>query len=1184
MSFETQPIFAGDLRQAASLANSSPLQREWWAFEQRAYPLGGVPEDALLKAFQSIAQTNVRSSTLSSPAWVNLGPAPIQTPSGPYSGSVADIAVNPNDSNDWMIGTAGGGVWETRDAGLTWTPRTDDQASLATGAIAFAPSNPNVIYVGTGNLYPTGFAGRGLLKSTDAEVTWQQLAVGTFRGAVFVGMKVDPSNPDTVIAGTTLGFAGKGVSSLPNYSLPGIYKSIDGGKSWTLELHGYASDTEVSPATFNDQYAGLGTYWNSQADPSVPNGLYRSTDAGTTWKPIAGPWTGLSGGIGRVAVAIAPSNPNTAYVSMVDAVDTVGNDGQLLGIWRTDTAWAPTPSWVQIPSPDSSQWWYTNKPLVDANNANVLYAGGIRLWKFDGVKWTDLTQNLHLDQHAMVWLGSTLIVGNDGGVYSTADGGTTWTNHNTNLSITQFYEGSIRPTNPNFALAGSQDNGVEKWTGSNAWQLLFGCDGAHSEISSANPDTDWAVSCQELFLLRTRDGGTSFSRADSGIDKSGVPFIADFAKCPANDNVFIAGTNNLWKSLDFFSASAPSWISNGPEMGDSITAVTFASSDATCKTYAFGTQDGWLRITTDGGTSWADLDPANAVPNRWVTELAFDPTNADVLYVTLSGFDEGTPGQPGHVFRGSNLSAPSPSWSNVSPPVNMPHNAIVLDPSDPNTVFVGTDLGVWMSTNAGGTWVHQGPETGMPNVPVFDLQINSYEVVAFTFGRGAFVFRYSSPLAVSPLSASPTTAIPGQPVSFSATATDANGYVLSYTLAFGDGSSATGTTPAGGGPISATHVYATNGVNSAVLAVSDGHGAAASSSTSVTIATSLLRVTTSPAVPGKILVDGVPRDEWGLTWMKIAPGTHTVSFGGLNGWTTPAAQTVTTTSGATTTVTGNYGALGFLRVITNPAVASTISVNGVPRDDWGMWTALAPGTYTVHFGLVANYNPPADMSATVTAGTTTTITGNFVSNPSATGPDPTTYGLLRVTTNPATAAQILVNGVLADDWGLAWVKLAPGTYTVSFGQGYAYTPPAPQTVSVTAGATTTYNAVFTVHGSLRVTTNPALPATIFVNGVPRDDWGMWQSMPPGSYTVSFGPVAGYITPAPQTATVTAGTLTMITGTYVAAATSGPFHSSPSALEQSPGPALPFIVLPRDPSRSVDLRASVASATRPCPDE
>ena len=392
----------------------------------------------------------------------------------------------------------------------------------------------------------------------------------------------------------------------------------------------------------------------------------------------------------------------------------------------------------------------------------------------------------------------------------------------------------------------------------------------------------------------------------------------------------------------------------------------------------------------------------------------------------------------------------------------------------------------------------------------------------------------NAPPTLGTFSAAPTSAIPGQPVTFSATASDANGDVLSYTLAFGDGTSAIGSTPPGGGSISASHMYAANAANTAVLTVNDGHGGTASSSTPVTIATSFLRVTTNPAVAGKILVDGVPRDEWGLAWMKIAPGTHTVSFGGLNGLATPTAQTVTTTSGATTTVQGNYGANGYLRVITNPALASTISVNGVPRNDWGMWTALPPGTYTVHFGLVAGSNPPADQTAIVTAGATTTITGTFTSNPTAPGPDPTTFGYLRVTTNPATAAQILVNGVPRDDWGLTWVKLAPGTYTVSFGQGYGYTPPAPQTFTVTAGATTTWDAPFVVHGSLRVTTNPALAATIFVDGVPRDDWGMWQSMPPGSYVVSFGPVPGYVTPASQTATVTTSSLTTIIGPYVAA--------------------------------------------------
>jgi hypothetical protein len=390
------------------------------------------------------------------------------------------------------------------------------------------------------------------------------------------------------------------------------------------------------------------------------------------------------------------------------------------------------------------------------------------------------------------------------------------------------------------------------------------------------------------------------------------------------------------------------------------------------------------------------------------------------------------------------------------------------------------------------------------------------------------------------------------------------------------GSSATlGTTSNFSGTIMADQSISLNtGATLAGRALARNGAVTLDTNTVTTLAPALLRVTTNPAVPGKIIVDGVPRDEWGLAWMKIAPGTHTVKFGGLNGFATPADQTITVSPGQTAVVQGNYVSLGFLRVITSPALPSTISVNGVPRDDWGMWTALAPGTYTVHFGAVAGYNPPADQSAVVLAGATTTITGTFLANPSAPGPDPTTFGYLRVTTTPATAAQILVNGVPRDDWGLAWVKLAPGMYTVSFGQSYGVTPPAPQTVTVTAMATTVYDGVFTVHGSLRIITFPALPATVFVNGIARDDWGMWQSMPPGTYTVSFGDVAGYTTPASQTAIVAANTLTSITGTY-ATATASPLVSGISALERSVG--LASILAESAPS--VD-RVSTDVAARP----
>jgi hypothetical protein len=252
---------------------------------------------------------------------------------------------------------------------------------------------------------------------------------------------------------------------------------------------------------------------------------------------------------------------------------------------------------------------------------------------------------------------------------------------------------------------------------------------------------------QFLSILRTTDGGASFIGADSGIDHSFAPFIARFEKCPADDDVFIAGTTRLWKSTNFFSASSPTWSPNSPSI-NGITGLAFAASDPNCLTYAFALRPGpgafrGVRLTSNGGSTYVDIDAGHAVPNRAVTDLAFDPTNANVLYVTLSGFDEGTPGQPGHVFKTTNALAASPTWVNVSPPVNIPHNTIVLDPSDPTIVYVGTDLGVWTSTNGGGTWTHMGPETGMPNVAVFELQVNdtTNRLVAFTHGRGAFALQ-----------------------------------------------------------------------------------------------------------------------------------------------------------------------------------------------------------------------------------------------------------------------------------------------------------------------------------------------------------------------------------------------------------------------------------------------------------
>jgi WD40 repeat protein len=300
-------------------------------------------------------------------------------------------------------------------------------------------------------------------------------------------------------------------------------------------------------------------------------------------------------------------------------------------------------------------------------------------------------------------------------------------------------------------------------------------------------------------------------------------------------------------------------------------------------------------------------------------------------------------------------------------------------------------------------------------------------------------------------------------------------------------------------------------------------------------APSLLRVVSSPALPTQIVVDRQVADTWGLTWLKLAPGTHTVCFAHVEGYTEPPCQTVALNGGATTTVTGTFIRRGELRVITSPAVASQITVDGNPTDDWGMWTDVSAGPHQVCFGKVAGYDPPACQSAVLPAGGQITFTGAFTADPAAVGQSG--VGSLRVVTSLASAPQIMItpqggSRYIADSWGLNWLELPPGSYTVSFTHVEGFTEPAPQTITITSGNTTTVTGTFTQRGFLRVTTSPAVAGTMTVDSVPRNDWGMWTDVPTGSYTVCFGPVIGYLTPPPcQSVAVNAGVETDVIGTY-----------------------------------------------------
>ncbi|PWU21319.1 MAG: hypothetical protein C5B50_01955 [Verrucomicrobia bacterium] len=759
-------VYGAEARSDASeQRHQPPANRERRAaraegfLRQRAYPLEDVPAGAALRAWE---QTQIAGGTGRTPGrkdwgstswyWEGIGPAPIKASGYLFSGRVTTIAVDPSNVKHWLIGTAQGGIWESTNSGASWLPRSDDQPSLAMGAIAFAPSDPRIVYAGTGeaNFTWESYAGAGLLKSTDGGAHWSTITTSPFVGLAFSAVRVDPNDPNVISVATTRGYAGRRANGVdPPPSPPaGVFLTKIGGLGWSRTLIGQATALEVNPSNFLQQYAGLG-----EINGEFANGVYRSMNGAQTWSPITGPWSSMAG-VGRIALAIAPSRPDVVYVSIQDT-----NTSGLLGIWQTGNAWDPVtaPTWTVVTPPTVDNWfWFAHVLTVNPTNANIIYLGEVRLHKRDGGSWTTLdnVNVFHDDQHALAWAGDRIIVGNDGGIWYGL-GGVGFNvgsliNRNAGLGTIQFYEGSVHPTDSTFALGGSQDNGQEVWTGDPIWQRIADSDGADNAIARTNPDKHWATSGVDAAISRTRDGAKSTpAPASSGLSRANSLFISRFEECPSNDNVFILGTDRIWRCNDFFSALTPSWLTNGPHMTNSIgaparlSALAFGPPAAGCDLYAYGTEIGQLRLTTNGGAAfWQDADPTHQVPGRYVSGMAFDPINSNILYVTLSGFDEGTPGQPGHLFQTTNALAASPIWFNKSPPVNLPHNCLLINPTNASEILAGTDLGVWASTNAGNTWLHLGPESGLPNAAVFELKYHpDGGAVAFTYGRGAFVYR-----------------------------------------------------------------------------------------------------------------------------------------------------------------------------------------------------------------------------------------------------------------------------------------------------------------------------------------------------------------------------------------------------------------------------------------------------------
>lgn len=786
-------------------------------YEQRAYPLKTIPADARQKAVEQAESETLRMRKsprfatelarleADDQSWTVLGPQPLVAsagdPSGSYSGRVSALALHPqydgNSNKTIYVGGAQGGLWRSTDNGQSWSPLLDAQPSQAVGSLAIDPTNPNVIYVGSGEGNRSGdsYYGAGLFKTTDGGVTWRVITGPTSNVAplkpVFVNaalgrIAIDPVTPNVIFVATTTGgvsSASGSVETVEGGKQKGLWKSTDGGDTWrNVDPDGSsgvqsAHDVVVDPLNHNTVYAAIRT-----------RGIYRSKSGGEP-----GTWEKLTNGVAntdatsaaflRCAIAagppIAPSTATTLYASFARA-----SDDSIFGFYKSTDG---GDSWTQVTTPPtettgSAQAGYNMTMAVDPTNATILYYGGqydynsgaycLVRSKDAGQTWTDMNSNsLHPDSHAVVVAKANpniVFTGNDGGIWRTdAATGTTinWTSLNAGLNLTQFQSVAFAPNDANLIIGGTQDNGTNKHSGALGWSTIAGGDGGFCLVDQSNPQVMYHTYYNvkgDLSPRRSTNGGQSWTNigcrsctASQGRlnPNDRVKFYAPMALNPAftgsNGNVIYFGTHRLYRTSNRgtvwtgLGASTDGFGTDLTKGSGAITTIAaYPKVENSAEIVWVGTNDGTVQVTSDAG-ALATATFTNAtkapLPNRFVSDIAADGNNANRAVVVYSGFEANTPSTLGHVFLTADRGA---TWTNISGNLpDIPVSSVALDPNNNNRLWIGTDIGVFQTTDGGATWVHM--TNGLPKVAVFMLryQAGTGNLIAATHGRGMFRLR-----------------------------------------------------------------------------------------------------------------------------------------------------------------------------------------------------------------------------------------------------------------------------------------------------------------------------------------------------------------------------------------------------------------------------------------------------------
>jgi photosystem II stability/assembly factor-like uncharacterized protein len=713
-------------------------------FLQRAYPDGKFSIKAYtqgLKSAQQIVQT--RSANGFDEEWITQGP-------GNIGARVNTVVANPLNEQVMYAGFSEGGVFKTMDGGNNWFPIFDQQTLLSIGDIVLDPNDPDIVYVGTGDVNISGypFIGDGLYRSTDGGDNWENLGLSEER--IISKIAIDPTNTSRIFT------ACMGLPFERN-NQRGLYRSIDNGDNWEQVL--FLSDSTgvidviINPENPQIVYAaGWDRIRNNIVSITSGTGarIYKSIDGGDTWTQMEG---GLPNAVhSRIGLDMSGTNPDVLFA------EYVGTNFQLEAIYKTidgGNTWLPIPIDEEINGLNSGALggfgWYFGQIRVNPNDDNDIFLLGVDLWRtLDGGNnwervgppWWEYV--IHADKHDLVFLPSgNILLATDGGLYRSDINAETWEDIE-NIPTTQFYRVAYNPHNPNLYYGGAQDNGSTggNESGINNWERIYGGDGFQMAFDPFNPNR-FFVETQRGNISMTLNGGADFFGASDGIDSDDrrnwdMPYFIS----PHNNEVLYTGTYRIYRG----DGEVPDWTPISDDLTDGTSEqhryhdiTTIDESILTEGLLYVGTGDGNLWRSDNGGSNWISI--SDGLPDLYVTDVVASPDFEDVVYVTFSGYRDNDflP----RIFRSEDR---GDSWEDISGGLpDLAINDLLVLPGSLDTIlFVATDGGIYGSVDNANNWERLG--TNMPFITVYDLVLNetNNELVAGTFARSIMSYPLDS--------------------------------------------------------------------------------------------------------------------------------------------------------------------------------------------------------------------------------------------------------------------------------------------------------------------------------------------------------------------------------------------------------------------------------------------------------